>query len=200
MNKEYFNAIKLAGYMFFHVPIERHERSEYIFESDKYYFNDVHICGICGEVVEKWGSKGGVKIHLVEEHPEWIDVHIIFNGYSHNKSKYKMVLDILTNDMVLVGGQCKTNGEYDWYFCLLCGMPQYKDDCLTHMELYHSDWINSVWIIEKREKYVKKQRHTYSLKPWKDPQSLFCSPNLKNIIDKEPLQGDECRDSSRDSN
>jgi hypothetical protein len=25
---------------------------------------------------------------------------------------------------------------------------------------------------------------------WKDQESLFCSPNLKNIIDKEPLHID----------
>lgn len=29
-------------------------------------------------------------------------------------------------------------------------------------------------------------KHTHPLKPWKDPQSLFCSPRLKEIIKKEP--------------
>lgn len=81
MNKEYFNAVKLAGYMFFYLPIERHERSRCISESDRYYFNDGRICGICGDVVDKWGGRAGVKDHLVEEHPEWIGTYIIFGNY-----------------------------------------------------------------------------------------------------------------------
>jgi hypothetical protein len=33
------------------------------------------------------------------------------------------------------------------------------------------------------------------LKPWKDPESLFCDTKfLKRIIGKEPLKGDECKD------
>lgn len=104
---------------------------------------------------------------------------------------------ILVNDAVFIGGQCKMAEEYNWYFCLLCGSPRYKKDCLNHIELYHSDWIDAIWIEEKIMP-IKKQKHRYPLKPWKDSESLFCSPNLKDIINKEPLHGDECKDSIDD--
>jgi hypothetical protein len=194
MNKERSNAIKLAGYMFFYLHIERHEYGRRNHESDRYYFNDGYVCVICGDVIDTWGRKGGVKSHLMERHPEWIGAYIILGGFNdklENKVK-ELALDLLTNDMALIGERCKVAEEYDWYLCLLCGTSQYKDDCLSHIESNHPNWINAVWIIEKREKYVRKRR-TYPLKPWKDPQSLFCSPNLKNIINKEPLHGDECR-------
>jgi len=204
MDRQYSNAMKLANYMFFYLPIERHERKNYGFkydsDSDKYIFDDGYICGLCGDVVDTWGGRGGVKNHLIENHPEWADAYIIFGGYSpdHIKKVQKLAFDMLTNDMVLVGGQCKAAEEYDWYFCLLCGKPLYKDDCLAHIESNHQNWISAIWIVEKMKKYVKQERHRYPLKPWKDPQSLFCSPNLKYIINKEPLSGDECRDSERD--
>lgn len=82
MNKEYLNAIKLAGYVFFYLPIERCERRRYIDESDRYYFNDGLICGICGEIVDRLGGRSGVKDHLVEKHSEWIDTYIIDVKYS----------------------------------------------------------------------------------------------------------------------
>lgn len=202
INKEYFNAIKLADYIFFYLPIERHQRSRYYSEYDRYYFNDGHICGMCGEVVATYGSKGGVKRHLEEDHPEWIDAYIIGEYEKHMKHikandikelKSRTILDILTQNMSRVPGLWRT-GEIFWYFCILCGEPLYEDDRLDHIELHHPEWINFLLIFEKIEKYVKKPVHRYPLKPWKDPQSLFCSPNLKNIINKEPLHGDECKD------
>lgn len=47
-------------------------------------------------------------------------------------------------------------------------------------------------IKKKREKPpVKKPPRVY-LKPWKDPQSLFCSPKLGEIVGKEIPRGVEC--------
>ncbi len=144
MNKEYFNAIKLADYMFFYVPIERYERDRYIFESDKYYFNVGHICGICGEVVEIWGSRGGVKNHLVEEHPEWIDIYIIFGGYKK------------------------------------IDLQKLKNKKLRKLD---------ITIPDKKKIY---------LKPWKDPESLFCSTKfLEILLNKEISKGDECKDNKK---
>ncbi len=36
----------------------------------------------------------------------------------------------------------------------------------------------------------------HPLKPWKDPESLFCDTEfLRKITGKEPTKGDECKDS-----
>lgn len=41
---------------------------------------------------------------------------------------------------------------------------------------------------------IKKQRHRHPLKPWKDPESLFCDTEfLENFIGKEPTKGKECK-------
>jgi len=58
---------------------------------------------------------------------------------------------------------------------------------------------------KKAERQAKKHRHRdpvpkrrlkrrHPLKPWKDPDSLFCSPNLGKIIGKDIATGEECRD------
>ncbi len=41
---------------------------------------------------------------------------------------------------------------------------------------------------------IKEQKHRHPLKPWKDPESLFCdSEFLKKLIGKEPTKGKECK-------
>jgi hypothetical protein len=39
----------------------------------------------------------------------------------------------------------------------------------------------------------EKKIHRHPLKPWDDPESLFCSPKLKEIIGKEPKKGNGCK-------
>jgi hypothetical protein len=179
MYKECPISTRLAEYIFFSLPIDRHEYDDY------YYYNDGYICGLCGDVVDRFGRKGGVRRHLHQNHPEWMNIHIILGGYSSTmlKKVKESVINLFSSDISL---QCRTEEECEEYFCLLCGIPQYKEKRLSHMELNHPEWINAIWCGEKREKYGKKLR-TYHLKPWRDPDSLFCSPNLKDIINKEPL-------------
>lgn len=50
--------------------------------------------------------------------------------------------------------------------------------------------------IEKEISEILEMReipNRHYAKPWKDPESLFCSPKLKEIINKEPLSGKECK-------
>jgi hypothetical protein len=195
MDKEYSNAKKLAGFIIFNVPSGQRKHSW----DGSYYFTEVCICGICGDIINERGSKEGVKKHLIENHPEWEAACIILGWHDHkigNKAK-KLALKLLINDTALVGGQCRISGEYNWYFCLLCGKPLYKKNFLTHIESDHIGWINAFWFVEKEEEKEEdrvRKLGTYPLKPWRDPESLFCSKNLKNIIGKEPLSGNECGD------
>ncbi len=50
----------------------------------------------------------------------------------------------------------------------------------------------------QRREYVTPKRRKppgkVYLKPWKDPESLFCSPKLTEIVGKKLSTGDECRD------
>ncbi len=44
-------------------------------------------------------------------------------------------------------------------------------------------------------KSLPKRTHRVPLKPWKDPESLFCDTEfLKKILGKEPAKGTECKD------
>lgn len=185
MVKEYPKAARLAEYIFFSLPIDTNKSGDYC------CYNDGYICGICADIVDTFGGKGGVNRHLLQNHREWMEASIILGGHNgHVLKKVKeSALNLFTSDITL---QCRTVEESGEYHCLLCGIPQYEENRLSHIELNHSEWINAIWLDEKREKYGKKLR-TYPLKPWRDPESLFCSPNLKNIINKEPLHGDECR-------
>jgi hypothetical protein len=178
--KEYSNAMRLSEFMFFHIPLDRHESGDYC------YYNDGYICGLCGEVIDTDGGRGGAKRHIFLNHDEWTGVFIILSGFSHlmlSKSK-EFALNLLSNENVTKDNK---------YYCLLCGMPLYEESRMTHIECNHPEWINVLWCKEKR-KYDGPRKLTHPLKPWRDPESLFCSPNLKYIIDKEPLQGKECRE------
>ena len=44
----------------------------------------------------------------------------------------------------------------------------------------------------------KAPKRTYYLKPWKDPESLFCSPKLKEITGKEPRTKEEMERKSKE--
>lgn len=62
------------------------------------------------------------------------------------------------------------------------------------------------WIVRKQNldrgrslRGLKKKRHMKPpgkvyLKPWKDPNSLFCSPKLEEIVRKKLRTGEECKD------
>ena len=67
-----------------------------------------------------------------------------------------------------------TTNQYSFFCCVKCARNYYS---LKGYDL---------------KKFIKKTSH-HPLKPWDDPESLFCSPNLKEIIGKEPLKGDECK-------
>lgn len=171
-------------------------------------YHGIHFvrCKVCGDIIfNRYRVKNWDLLNKVEQKGRMnnsIRYHIN-NYHSEKKKKFSSrsyigeKVNILVGNTTLIGGQCKTADEYNWYFCLLCGLPHYKKDSLRHIESCHIDWINAVWIEEKIIP-IKKQRHRYPLKPWKDPQSLFCSPNLKDIINKEPLHGDECKDIKQD--
>jgi hypothetical protein len=183
-------------------------------EIDNIWYVDCNICNesiFNGHRLRNWDTSNteqkerkfhnAIRYHFSTRHPELIYNRktkkvIVDHKIKLKKDVNKMALDLLTDNIILIGGQCRTAEEYNEYYCLLCGKSQYKENRLSHIESIHEEWVNAFWVVEKIEKYVRKRR-TYPLKPWRDPESLFCSPNLKYIINKEPLQGDECRESSR---
>lgn len=74
------------------------------------------------------------------------------------------------------------------YICKLCGRPFTSFVSIKkHLREEHNNCF-------KKEKRLKPIKHRHHLKPWKDPESLFCSPKLKEITGKEPLKGSECKD------
>lgn len=126
MEKIYSNCLRLARYIFFHMRIERYERITQIDDLDKYYYDFGYICGMCGDVIDHWYGRGGVKKHLIDVHPEWADVHIIEINKGEDKKKKKVtrtylkpwknpdslycstkVLEEILKKKISEGGECK---------------------------------------------------------------------------------------------
>lgn len=104
-------------------------------------------------------------------------------------------------------------GDYSIRVCALCGMFFYNSghrEIVKHMRDHHRKiygmpiYTKFARIIgnkmyrmgsdgKKRFKY-NKPVHKHSLKPWDDPESLFCDTDfLSNLCEKEISTGDECR-------
>lgn len=67
----------------------------------------------------------------------------------------------------------------------------YVDNKLKEMRIKQTETHPSVPRISK-----VKNRHP--LKPWQDPESLFCDTEfLKKFLGKEPLKGEECREKEK---
>ena len=70
--------------------------------------------------------------------------------------------------------------------CLVCGNKYVlRDGLCLNCDIITTSVDREMLINNYLEEWAK---------PWKDPQSLFCSPRLKEIIGKEPLKGKECKD------
>jgi hypothetical protein len=54
-------------------------------------------------------------------------------------------------------------------------------------------------IPSKKERPKIEIKGKHPLKPWKDPESLFCDTEfLRKIVGKEPAKGDECKDTEKE--
>ncbi len=74
------------------------------------------------------------------------------------------------------------------YVCKLCGGTYSAFNTWTAVRHY---------LNKHSEKQIPKAeiKRKHPLKPWKDPDSLFCDTKfLRKILRKEPTKGDECRD------
>ena len=90
----------------------------------------------------------------------------------------------------------KPIGNYK-YKCTLCDyVGQIKwgvhPDVSRMLVKNHIIEHHFVRIIFKQRRESVLHLHLHPLKPWNDPESLYCSPKLKDIINKEPLSGNEC--------
>lgn len=99
------------------------------------------------------------------------------------------------------------HGIMDVAICKLCSkiVPYEKRILLSrHIKECHSEWVGAMWLSifpisltqkklasnskisvskSKSCKFTKIKKHP--LKPWQDPESLFCSPKLSEITKKE---------------
>lgn len=86
----------------------------------------------------------------------------------------------------------KTQNNITLYVCKLCEDTYSAFNTWTAVRHYDSKHSE-----EQRPKIEIKGKHP--LKPWKDPESLFCDTEfLRKIIGKEPAKGDECRDTEKE--
>jgi len=97
--------------------------------------------------------------------------------------------------------------ECRWtYVCLLCGTSYYGEysrhphplaihGFVDHISKEHNEWETAYWFEKKRPIYEKRKGlKTHPLKPWKDPDSLYCDKEfLEKLLSKEIAEGNECK-------
>jgi hypothetical protein len=81
--------------------------------------------------------------------------------------------------------------EYPFVKCRICGYSPSIEDTFGKCDKGIMTEFLKRHIGKEHSSQVSRLH--VPLKPWKDPESLFCSPKLKEIIGKEPLRGEECR-------
>jgi hypothetical protein len=112
--------------------------------------------------------------HITSQHPEWI-----------LRDWYSLIYDGTKNKLKKL-----RTGEHTWIFLFRdCGF-YLSDSCLGITPQKLKKVVNIRSILEQ----TRKPKRTY-LKPWQDPESLFCDTEfLKKIIGKEPAKGKECKE------
>lgn len=101
------------------------------------------------------------------------------------------------------------NGMYE-YVCKLCSEPLFLQETgLEHFYKEHKEWFEFIWFSYKRkekekdeekgqirvDEKVKKPKYRVHIKPWKNPDSLFCDTEfLEKLTGKKLIEGDECGD------
>lgn len=86
--------------------------------------------------------------------------------------------------------------------CGLCSEPLFLQETgIEHFYKEHKEWFELIWLSyerkkkEKNEEKVKRPKYRVHIKPWKNPNSLFCDTEfLEKLTGKKILEGDECRD------
>lgn len=95
-------------------------------------------------------------------------------------------------DGKIVARQCLKDRER--YKCTLCGYDT-EERARTSWVLGKQDIIFHIITVHNIDYRLIKKHGIHPLKPWEDPESLFCDTQfLEKIIGKEPLKGNQCKD------
>ena len=84
----------------------------------------------------------------------------------------------------------------DYYQCKLCEFigetPRSKEKVKNHLIKYH---LIKISLIKPKIKDINERpKIRHFLKPWQDPESLFCDTKfLRQFLGKEPAKGNECK-------
>lgn len=157
-----------------------------------------YFCVICGESIEICHSFGRGKNYPLCKNPPCLEIYL--NLREPVELQYTD-LDALPNK--------KASKRYDG-FCGRCGKPLRINPRNGYLRHGRRIACEKAPTIRKPHQTAEagtrrrvflhqaepKPKPRIYLKPWKDPESLFCSPKLKEIINKELLSGEECKDTS----
>ncbi len=171
-------------------------------------WDEGHVCALCGAWYEDIDD---LTKHMGINHTEWFKAvwltvkqcrilednrksiperiecffkkNIIY--FSTPLMRVSDLFDTIYKDLFEQEATMGVFGGMTHFVCKTCG----KDFTQKHAVANHVPKCR-----KKHERISKSHRYVHPLKPWDDPESLFCSPKLKDIIKKEPLTGDECRE------
>lgn len=116
--------------------------------------------------------------------------HYTPSGFSQHSEK--VARKELFKPLSLIQRRCY---DEDILICTLCGFGVHHHLGLKHLRDEHPEWISALWRLEKLgscdENLVQiKVTLRHPLKPWKDPESLFCDTEfLEGLLGKRIARG-----------
>ena len=144
-----------------------------------------------------------------KEHKEWYNAILLKTEFNKKSEKqkiehqnvYKKAGGVGTRALYRINYYLEyiRQSDYERYQCILCGFigetPRSKEKVKNHLITCH---LIEIYLIKpkiKNEEDIKKPKLRQFLKPWRDPESLFCDTKfLRQYLGKEPTKGSECKD------
>ena len=147
-----------------------------------------------------------------EEHKKWYNAILLRTEFNKKSEKqkiehqnvYKKAGGVGTNPLYHIKNYLTYIKQTDdeRYQCILCGFigetPRPKEKVKNHLITCHLIKISLIKPkIKKNGEYDinKRPKLRQFLKPWHDPESLFCDTKfLRQFLGKEPAKESECKD------
>lgn len=163
---------------------DMHPANENVFAAalEEYGF----VCALCGETANKHEV---ASTHIRNDHSEWFNaIWVVVKQVpaSQEEENRFSIKSWFERNLSMLSRKCLEEDPS------MLGCDNCEHSVLNRAGVFCK--IKNRYISRTPAEKEPDYDPEYDLKPWKDPESLFCSPKLGEIIGKEPASGEECGD------